>query len=117
MTSPTPQRTRAVWDIVLSIVFLVLAAVSTVLGGFLSLFAAAFTDSCPAATCHQDLGVGELFGIYGFLVVALLVAIILTIVFLTRHRRAWWLGASVFVLSLVCAVVAELLYSAAVGYT
>jgi uncharacterized BrkB/YihY/UPF0761 family membrane protein len=117
VSSPTPQRTRAVWDIVLSIVFLVIAIVLTVLGGLLGLFSAAFTDNCPASTCNQSLGIAELFGVYGFLIVAVVVAIILTIVFLTRRRRAWWLGASAIVLSIVCAIAAEALYSAAVGYT
>jgi hypothetical protein len=116
VTSSTPQRTRAVWDIVLSIVFLVIAAVSTVLGGFLGLFFAAFTDYCPPKTCNENLGIAEVLGVYGFLIVVVLVAVILTIVFLTRRRRAWWLGAAATVISIICAIVAYALYSAAIGY-
>jgi uncharacterized BrkB/YihY/UPF0761 family membrane protein len=117
VTSPTALRTRAGWDIALSIILLAIALVGLAISAFGQLFIAAFTDYCPPATCHVDQGIGEVFAVYGVVSVLLVVSIVLTIVFLVTRRRAWWIALIGLVIVIVGAITAFVLYLVAVGGT
>lgn len=116
MTSPTAPRPRAVWDIVLSIVFLVAAVVTALIGAVSQVFILAFTDYCPPATCHIDQGTNSVFATWIVIAVVLLVSIVLTIVLLVRRRRAWWVALIGLVLVIIGAIVGFVMYITAVGY-
>lgn len=112
---PAPGgRQRAVWDIVLSIVFLVGTVVAYVIGAATTLFAMAFTDYCPPG-CDVDLGVNSVFGVGIGIAVLDLAAVVLTIVLLATRRRGWWLGLAAGVLTVVGWIVAFVLYVNAIS--
>lgn len=115
MTSPVPPRTRAAWDIVLSIVFLVVAMVGALVAAFAQFFIFAFTDYCPPATCHLDEAVGGVFVVWFLIGAVILAAIVLTIVFLVKRRRAWWIGLSAIGAVIIGAIVGFVVYYSAVG--
>lgn len=116
MTSQEVVRQRRGWDIALSIVFMVVAVLALIIGLFLQLFAVAFTDSCPPATCNSDLGISEVGIVWSVVGIVLLVSIVMTIVFLVIRRRAWWIALIGLAVVLAGAVLAFALYIAAVGY-
>jgi hypothetical protein len=106
-----------VWDIVVSIVLMVVAALTALVGGFLQLFVFAFTDDCPPATCHIDQATNDIFttwAIVGFVFVA---SIVVTIVLLVKRRRGWWVAMIGLLAVIAGGVVAFALYSTAVGYS
>jgi hypothetical protein len=116
VTSPNPPRHRAVWDIVLSVVFLVLALVTAIIGALSQFFIVAFTDDCPSDTCHIGQGVAGLALTWGVVAVIALAATVITIVLLVQRRRAWWVALIAFVVVIAGAVTAFALYVTAVGY-
>ena len=105
------------WDIALSIVFLVVAVGTLLVSAFGQLFITAFTDYCPPETCHADVGFGEAITVYGVVVIILILAIAATIVFLVTRRRAWWIALIGLVVVIIGAIVAFALYFVAVGGT
>jgi hypothetical protein len=115
MTRPTAQRQRRGWDVALSIVFMVFAVVSALVAGFLQLFLVAFTDVCPPATCHEDLGFTELSIIWIVVLTVLVASILLSIVFLITRRRAWWIALIGLAVVLLGSVLGVVLYYFAVG--
>jgi uncharacterized BrkB/YihY/UPF0761 family membrane protein len=115
VTSPTPPRRRATWDIVLTIIFMVLAILTSFIGLFAQLFILAFTDDCPPSTCHIDQGVASV-GVTWFIVgIVVLLSIVFGIVLLVRRRRAWWVALIGLFTSIVGAIVGFVLYLSAVG--
>lgn len=116
MTSPIVPRRRAAWDIVLSVVFLVAAALTAVVGGFLQLFVFAFTDDCPPATCHIGEATTSVFATWAIVAILFVASIVVTIILLVSRRRAWWVAAIGLLVVIVGGIVAFILYSGAVGY-
>jgi uncharacterized BrkB/YihY/UPF0761 family membrane protein len=116
VTSPIAPRRRAVWDIVLSIVFLAVGTLTALVGGFFQLFIFAFTDDCPPATCHIDQATTDVFATWAIVAVVFLAAIVLTIVLLAQRRRAWWVALIGLIAVVVGGIVGFILYAGAVGY-
>jgi MFS family permease len=110
-----PVRTRQVWDIVISIIFLVLGLATFGIGGVLSVFLAAFTDNCPPATCNAELGLSAVFGIYGVAAVLFFIALVVTIVLLVLRRRGWWVALIGLAVSIAAVIAAVVAYSNAIG--
>ena len=79
-----------VWDVVVTIVLLVLLAGLTLIVSFFGFFLAMASDPCGVRECSTELiGLGMLLAI-GLPWVALLVAVVLSIVLLVRRRLAFW---------------------------
>jgi uncharacterized membrane protein HdeD (DUF308 family) len=82
-------RPRTVWDVALSIVLLVLANASFLIGALFATFSIAFIA---------------------------LVGSVLTIVFLVRRRRAWWVALGTLLLVVVGWIVGFLVFASALHY-
>jgi uncharacterized BrkB/YihY/UPF0761 family membrane protein len=114
VTATVPIRRRAAWDIALSIVFLVLAVITALVGAIGQLFVLAFTDYCPG-TCNIDEAVGAVFVVWAIIGFVVLASTIITIVLLVRRRRAWWVALIGLVVAGGGAIVGYVLYVAVVG--
>ncbi len=108
-------RSRKVWDVALSIVLIVLANTSFLLGAIFAVFSVAFLDYCPAG-CDSHSAVSIQFTAGALLALVGLVGTILTIVFLVLRRRGWWIALVTLVVIILGWIVSFLLYSAAVSY-
>ena len=91
-SEPAPKRPLIVWDLVLTIVLLVLMVGAALFASFLSFFLAFAGDSCGASvTCDTDrIATGMLIamiGPLGFAVLALIAAVIV----LVLRRIAFWI--------------------------
>lgn len=73
-------------DLAASISALVLTYVGGGVAAFFAVFAMAFTDYCPPATCHIDAGINAMAA--GFIAAAL-VALAGTVFRLVKRLRAW----------------------------
>ena len=89
---PRPQRQPVpVWDVVLTIVFLVGLVVLTAFASFMGLFVVMASDSCGARECSTD------FIVLGWLVamllpwVALIAAVTVSIVFMVKRKLAFYI--------------------------
>jgi hypothetical protein len=91
---PEPPRGRRpvkIWDLVLSVVLLVLLILFSLGASYAAVFLAFAADACTAATCDYDvMNVGFWFAVVSPWVVLLLAAA-LTIVQLVRRRVAFWI--------------------------
>jgi len=91
-TTPAPQpRERATWDIVLTIVFLVVSVGVNALGSYLGVMLAFASDSCSTVTpCNYDqISAGMLIAIFGPWV-GFVVVTSCSIILLVKRRRAFW---------------------------
>jgi glucan phosphoethanolaminetransferase (alkaline phosphatase superfamily) len=90
--SAPPRRPVIVWDLVLTIVLLVVMIGAALLASFFSFFLAFASDSCGAAvTCDTDrIATGMLIAMIGPLLVGLL-ALIAAVVVLVLRRIAFWI--------------------------
>lgn len=91
-TSAPPRRPVIVWDLVPTIVLLVVMVGLALLASFFSFFLAFAGDSCGASvTCDTDrIAAGMLVAMIGPLAVALL-ALIAAVVVLVLKRIAFWI--------------------------
>jgi hypothetical protein len=91
-SEPAGKRPVIVWDLVLTIVLLVLMVGAALLASFLSFFLAFASDSCGASvTCDTDrIPGGMLIAMIGPLLVALLV-LVAAIIVLVLKRIAFWI--------------------------
>ncbi len=94
-----PVRTRATWDIIVTVVLLVLGLGIAVVGSFLGVMLAFLSDSCGASTtCDTNqIGLGITVATIGVWP-PILLAIILSIVFLVLRLRAFWIPLVAIVL-------------------
>nr|WP_309976156.1 DUF6264 family protein [Agromyces sp. 3263] len=90
--SAAPKRPVVMWDLVLTIVLLVVMIGAALLASFFAVFLAFAGDSCGASTvCDYDrMGTGMLIALVGPLVVGLLTLIAAVIVLVLR-RIAFWI--------------------------
>ena len=109
-----PARTRPIWDTVLTIVFLVFAFGALLISGAADISLFAFTDYCPTP-CHEDTGVSVVGALWIGTAVVTVAATVVSILFLTFRRRAWWVALAGWILVLVGAVVAIALYMKIIG--
>jgi hypothetical protein len=90
--SAPPKRPLVMWDLVLTIVLLVLMIGAALLASFLSLLLVFASDPCGSGiTCDYDrMGAGMLIAMIGPLAVGLL-ALIGTVLVLALRRIAFWI--------------------------
>ncbi|WP_173921602.1 hypothetical protein [Agromyces sp. Marseille-P2726] len=90
--SVSPTRPVIVWDLVLTIVLLVLMIGAALLASFLSFFLAFASDPCGSGiTCDYDrMGTGMLIAMVGPLAVGML-ALVAAVVVLVLKRVAFWI--------------------------
>lgn len=102
-------------DLTWSIITLVLTYAGGGVAAFFGLFAMAFTDYCPPATCHPDAGISAMAA--GFIVAALVAAAgtVVTIMRLVKRRPAWPFAVGTAVLCAVLCVLGLGGYLVAVG--
>jgi uncharacterized BrkB/YihY/UPF0761 family membrane protein len=116
MTNSAAARVqRAVWDVVLTIILLVASFVVLLVSAFFDLFAIAFTDYCPEP-CHAGTGIAAVFTIWICAAIVALVGVVISIVRLTRRRRAWWVALIALVLVIVGSIGAFWLYASIINY-
>jgi uncharacterized BrkB/YihY/UPF0761 family membrane protein len=106
---------RVVWDVVLTIILLVATMGILLFSAFFDLFAVAFTDYCPAP-CHAGTGIAVVFTAWICTAVVAVLGTVLSIVRLTRRRRAWWFALGTMVLVIIGSAAAFWLYTTIVGY-
>lgn len=89
--APAPdQRPRRTWDLVVTIILLVLDGVLAAIMSFFGFFLAMAGDSCGARDCNSDLiAIGLLVAVALPWVLLILVAVI-SIVLLVKRRIAFW---------------------------
>ena len=107
-------RRRAVWDVVLSVLFLIGTVIAYFGGALMSVFLMAFTDYCPPG-CDVDAGVGRVFAVGAVITFCVLAAIAGTVVLQVRRRRSWWVGLAAGILVVGLWIVAFTLYTDAVS--
>ena len=107
MSTPaeTSVRARRVWDLVLTIVLLVLYLLITAFGSFTSIFLAFTGDSCNASTvCDYDqIGNAVIIVLAGVWVPSLFV-IGASIILLVKRRIAFWVPLVGIVLTIAIVV-------------
>lgn len=91
-TSPS-ERKRALWDIILTVILLVVTVIAASIASLFGLFLAFMSDSCGAVgECNIDqLGVGMALAVGGVWL-APVAAIVAAVVLLVLRRRAFWVA-------------------------
>lgn len=85
------RRRRRVWDVVLTIVLLLLGAGVAVVGSVMALFIAFLADGCGAVNCdYERLNLGLWVALTGPWV-TWAIALVVSIVLLVRRRLAFWM--------------------------
>ncbi|MFD1715052.1 DUF6264 family protein [Amnibacterium flavum] len=113
-TSGAAARTRRTWDLVLSIVLLVVLVGFGAIAAFAGAFLAFASDPCTAQTCDYDLlNAGVLTAMLSPVVIAL-IAIIVTVLLLVRRRLAFWVPLAAYALITAVWVTAAIVVSSAV---
>jgi hypothetical protein len=117
-TDPASQpRPTIVWDLVLTIILLVLGAAIAVSLPFASLFLAFASDGCGSgsASCNSDqISIGMLFAAASPVILFLL-ATVFAIIRMVKHRIAFWVGILSGVLPFVGFGIGVAIVFAAVG--
>lgn len=108
-------RHRAVWDVALSIVLVVLTNTAFVLGAIFAIFGVAFIDYCPEG-CDANSAVSIQFATGAVLAFLALLGSVLTIVLLVRRRRGWWLALTTLLVVVVGWIVGFLMFAAALNH-
>ncbi|MCX2928854.1 hypothetical protein ORI20_01110 [Mycobacterium sp. CVI_P3] len=112
---PPAKPPRSAADLAISITVMVLTVVFGAAGAVLGLFALAFLDYCPPATCSVDGAVTAVMTAVGIAALVGLVGMIVTIVALARRKRAWPFAVGTLALCVVVFFFGGMAYSAAVG--
>lgn len=113
-TEPSPRGHRG-WDIVLSVVLLVVGAAAAGLASVLALFLAFASDSCGSGTCDYDqMNVGFWVALVAPWGVWLL-GVVATIMLLVRRRLGFWVPLVGIALGAVAWVVGAWLVGSAIG--
>lgn len=88
---PEPvRRSSRTWDIVLTIVFLVLSPLAALAASYAGLFLAFAADACGSQNCNTDL---MNLGLWSAVIapwVVFLIAVVVAIVLLVTRRLAFW---------------------------
>jgi hypothetical protein len=87
---PDGARPRRTWDLVLTIVLLVLAGVLAAIMSFFGFFLAMAGDSCGARDCNSDFIAVGLMVAVALPWVLLIVTAVVAIVLLVKRRIAFW---------------------------
>ena len=134
MTAPEPERQhteshvpqtvskqarhREVWDVALSIVLLLFANASFVLGAVFALLGTAFTSTCRMGeyACETVSAQSVPFAVGAILAFVALLGTVLTIVLLVRRRRGWWVALITLLIVVVGWIVGFLLFAIALNH-
>ncbi len=93
------KRPRAMWDIVLTVILLILGIVAAVFGSFAGIFLVFLSDSCGSTTCNSDqMGFGITLATLGVWL-PIVASVIVSIVFLVLRRRTFWVPIAGIVLA------------------
>lgn len=113
MTETAALRPRRTWDVVLTIILLLLAIVVTIIASFLGVFLAFASDSCVVNDCNYDqIGAGMYVAIGGVWL-PLVASIVVAILRLARRRLAFWVPlAGIALIAGVFAAGAGLVFAA-----
>ena len=87
--APQPKRERAIWDVFLSAVLIILSLIAFFTGSVIGLLGLAFFGSCDVADCSGDAVTTT--GVV--LLIVLVLGIAATIGALALRLRAWWIAA------------------------
>jgi hypothetical protein len=112
-TGPPPARSRT-WDVVLSSLVLVVAAVVVATGVFVGVISVAFLDDCSPPTCRADDAWIAVGAALAAAVVLGLAGLVMTIVRLTRRRAAWPFASATLLLVVLAVAAGVIGYAAAV---
>ncbi|MCV7176211.1 hypothetical protein [Mycolicibacterium sphagni] len=113
---PAPAKPpRSAADLTISIILLALTVVVGAGGAFLGLFSLAFLDNCPPATCSVEGAVTAVMTGVGVAALVALIGIIVTIVVLVAHKKAWPYAVGTLALTLAALFFGAVGFSAAVG--
>ncbi|MUL77242.1 hypothetical protein [Mycolicibacterium sp. CBMA 226] len=102
-------------DLAASISALVLTYVGGGVAAFFAVFAMAFTDYCPPATCHIDAGINAMAAGFIAAIVVALAGTVVTVIRLVKRRPAWPFAVGTLGLCAVLCALAIGGYIAAVG--
>lgn len=111
---PPPPRTA---DRVVSILVLVLAALTVAAGAFLGLMLLAFLDYCPEQSCSADGAVISVLTAVGLAVAAGVTGLVFTSLRLSRRQIGWPFAAGTLVLCTLILGGGLIGYQAAVGWS
>lgn len=95
VTAPGVRRT---WDLVLTIVLLVLLIVPALIASYMAVFLVFAFDACSSDTCNDGLGTAGFFVAMIAPWAVLVVAAVVAIVLLVRRRPAFWVPLVALVL-------------------
>ncbi|WP_219815172.1 MULTISPECIES: DUF6264 family protein [unclassified Rathayibacter] len=105
MAAPTRPPAR-VWDVVLTIVLILVASAVTLLLSFFGLFFAMASDSCGGSSaCDIGLIEGGMVLAAGGVWVPFLAAVVVSIVLLVRRRLAFWVPVAGLAVSFGCTLI------------
>jgi hypothetical protein len=95
----SPKRTVAIWDIILTVILLVIGLGIALIGSFLGFMLVFLSDSCGASTtCDTNqIGLGFTIATIGVWP-PIILAVLLSIVVLVLRRRAFWIPLVAIVL-------------------
>jgi hypothetical protein len=105
------RRVRAVWDVAISIALVVVANVSFLIGAIFAILSVGFSQDCSSG-CHTTSAMSVLFATGAILALVGVLGSVLTIVFLVRRRRAWWIALSTMLLVVIGWIVGFLVFAA-----
>jgi hypothetical protein len=106
-------RRRAIWDIALSIVLLVLSYSAFLVGGLFAALGSGLAQDCTYCSVSSASSLLIVFG--ASLTLVTLIGTVLTIVLQVTVRRSWWVAATTFLLVAVGWIVGFLLFAAALN--
>jgi hypothetical protein len=115
-TAPGPKPPADRTDLVLSIVLLVISAVSWAAAAGMELLVMAFTDYCPAETCNADRAFLSIAVALLIAAAVVVVGAVVAIIRIVRRRLGWPFAAATLLLSIAAEVLGFVGYIAAVGY-
>jgi len=107
-------RRRAIWDIALSIVLLVLSYSAFLIGGLFAALGSGLAQDCTNCSASSASSLLIVFG--ASLALVTLLGTVLTIVLQATVHRSWWVGAATFLLVAVGWIVGFLLFAAALNH-
>jgi hypothetical protein len=113
---PGSKSVRPRWDVALSIVLLVVAAVGWVAAAGMEFLLLAFTDSCPPERCSVERAATFVTVSVSVAAALTVIGAVTTIVRIVRRRSGWPYAAATLGLSVVAEVLGVVGYVAAVGY-
>ncbi|BBX44447.1 hypothetical protein GCM10009641_54270 [Mycobacterium cookii] len=107
---------RAKWDFVLSAVLLTVSLVCWIVAASGGFFVLAFTDFCPAETCHIHQASVSIAVALAVAAAFIVIGAVLAIVRIVRRRLSWPFSAAALTLSIMAELLGFLEYISAVGY-